>query len=109
MAEAVHLVAKQFAIRYVETIQLGTHAHTGIEVIHVVEAHHGIFLYGHVILVPTLIHTLEEHAVVEAQAGRDTDVLKQHERCRAAQLVLQTILPVLHEVRLQEIVFLTRD
>ena len=109
MAEAVHLVAKQFAIRNVEAIQLGTHAHTGIEVIHVIEAHHRIFLHGHVILVPTLIHTLEEHAVVEAQAGRDTDVLKQHERCRAAQLVLQTILPILHEVRFQEVVFLTRD
>ena len=57
-----------------------------------------IFAHLVVIFVPRLIHALEEHSIVETHAWSNTDVLEEHERCRTAQAVFQSILPILHEV-----------
>ena len=56
-----------------------------------------------------LIYAAEEHPVVEVQTRRDADILKQHERCRTAQRVLQAVVPILHETRLKEVFLLTRN
>ena len=98
MAETVHLIAKPLAERDIESIQLGGETDAGVEVIDVVETANGIFSYLVILLVPRLIHTLEEHTVIETHAWSNTDVLEEHERCRTAQVMFQTILPIFDEV-----------
>ena len=43
-----------------------------------------------------LIHTTEEHPIVEVQTWRDADIFKEHKRRRTAQRVLQAVIPILY-------------
>ena len=76
MAEAIHFIAKPFAEWDVISILLSGHAYACIKVIHIVESHHGIFLYLVIILVPMLIHATKEHSGIETHTRRDTDVFE---------------------------------
>ena len=109
VADGHNLIAEEFGQGFVETIERCVHRDAYVPVVEVVEAIGRIAHFALGLLVPTALHPAGIHDVAEGEVGRDVDILEQLERGIDGHAVLHTVAPVLHEVRLEELVLLRGD
>ncbi|EJX09266.1 hypothetical protein EVA_02626 [gut metagenome] len=109
MADGLDLVAEDLLQRFVETVERRVHRYAYAPVIEVVEAV-GRVAHLHLPLrIPVAFHTFGVHDVAEREVRRYVDVFEQLEGRVHRDAVLQTVAPVLDDVRFEQFVFRCRD
>ena len=107
MSELLHLaLGEEFLDGGVEGIKFGAERYPHIEVKHIVEAIGGVAVQLLLLLIPCLVHTLEIHAVGHVDARRNAQILKEHERSRDRDRVLETCLPIAEEIGMDKLTLL---
>ena len=109
MTDGYDLIAKNLTARHVHTIKFGRCAERKVPVVDIIESAECI---GNLLLVngiPRLMCLIKIGAIGEVERRVDIQIAKQREIAADRYLMLHTVLPVLRQRRVQQLIFLSRD
>ena len=93
----------------VHTVDLGVERKTEVVVVHAVEAPNGIALYDLLNGIPTLLDAVGVPAFGVVERRGDIDVAQDVERGGYRDGVTHTVAPILDEVGVEQLIFLSGD
>ena len=104
MAEFLHFaVREEFLQRGVESVQLGIHAHSHVEVEHIEETGGGIHRQRIGIVIPVPVNATEIHAVADIDVRSDVQIFEQRKTGINRKAVIDSYRPVAQEIGFEEI------